>query len=356
MVNIQCGYLSKKESFLITKDSEGRQVYFDNLKFILIMLVVIGHAADYYTKTSSIMRAIYLFIYIFHMPLFIFISGYFSKNIINNKIFKVEKVISYLALYIIMKFVFYGVDKLILNKDKVNIDFFSVNGSIWYLFAMGMWLCICYINKNIKSLYVISASIVLSILVGYDNNVSDFLCLSRIIVFFPYFILGYYFNEDKLIKILECNWLKIITTGILLVTIILIIFNLDNLYVYRGFFTGRNSYIKLNQPVYGGIFRFVFYILSIVISIAIMYITPKKTTFFSKFGTRTLQVYLLHDIILKIYNNYDINNYIMKVFPSKWIYIYIILSILLTFILSAKIFEYPFKKISNIKLKNMFKD
>ena len=51
---------------------------FDNIKFILIFLVVFGHMLEFtpgYTNTHDIYRIIYSF----HMPVFIFVSGYFAR-------------------------------------------------------------------------------------------------------------------------------------------------------------------------------------------------------------------------------------------------------------------------------------
>ena len=58
----------------------NRIALWDNLKFILITLVVAGHFADEIMDYTSIYSSIFLFIYAFHMPLFIFISGYFHSD------------------------------------------------------------------------------------------------------------------------------------------------------------------------------------------------------------------------------------------------------------------------------------
>ena len=57
-----------------------RDTYFDNLKFILILLVVVGHLIEPFNDEAA-MGAIYRFIYSFHMPLFIFAAGYFAKRV-----------------------------------------------------------------------------------------------------------------------------------------------------------------------------------------------------------------------------------------------------------------------------------
>ncbi len=56
-----------------------RNILLDNLKGFVIFTVVLGHTFEWYRPTSLLMKFTHDLIYQFHMPLFIFISGYFSK-------------------------------------------------------------------------------------------------------------------------------------------------------------------------------------------------------------------------------------------------------------------------------------
>ena len=60
-----------------------RESYWDNLKFILIYCVVLGHCLGCCT-TSGLSVALWDFVYLFHIPLFVFISGRFSNIQSNN--------------------------------------------------------------------------------------------------------------------------------------------------------------------------------------------------------------------------------------------------------------------------------
>ena len=53
---------------------------FDNIKLLTIMLVVVGHVIEPYVDKSDMFKSLFIFIYSFHMPLFIFISGLFQKR------------------------------------------------------------------------------------------------------------------------------------------------------------------------------------------------------------------------------------------------------------------------------------
>jgi len=56
-----------------------RDHYFDNVKGALIMLVVIGHFLLPMERTRFVGSLIHI-IYLFHMPMFALISGYFAKH------------------------------------------------------------------------------------------------------------------------------------------------------------------------------------------------------------------------------------------------------------------------------------
>lgn len=66
-----------------------RLVWMDNLKLFAIFLVVLGHVVYNYdsapdVETLGFSNKIRLYVYAFHMPLFITVSGYFSYRILQD--------------------------------------------------------------------------------------------------------------------------------------------------------------------------------------------------------------------------------------------------------------------------------
>ena len=138
------------------------------------------------------------------MPLFIFISGLFSKSVVNSSEQKLlERVLSFIILYILLKLSTFSLDKYLFSTNA-NFTLFSEGGFPWYLFATAMWLCLVYLFKPIKPKILIPATIIIGVLIGYDSRVGDYLVASRILVYFPFFLLGYYIDINKFLEFCVC--------------------------------------------------------------------------------------------------------------------------------------------------------
>ena len=58
----------------------NRSLYWDNIKGFLIILVVFAHILYQLKAGSETVNAVVDYIYMFHMPAFVFVSGYFGKS------------------------------------------------------------------------------------------------------------------------------------------------------------------------------------------------------------------------------------------------------------------------------------
>ncbi len=57
-----------------------RDAFFDNAKYLAIVLVAMGHSWEPLKGDSRILEGLYTVVYSFHMPAFIIISGFFSRH------------------------------------------------------------------------------------------------------------------------------------------------------------------------------------------------------------------------------------------------------------------------------------
>lgn len=319
-----------------------RNYYFDNLKFMLITLVVIGHIIEPLIGSYVNVKLIYSFIYSFHMPLFVFISGYFCKNINENeKTF--SKINNILIPYIIFQLLYSLFNIYVLKGQSAKITFVYPYWITWYLLSLFMWILILPYFSKIK--YSIVIAIFISILSGYDNNIGYYLSLSRTITFFPYFLIGYFCSQSH-INIIK-KYIRKKYAILALIIIVCLIYFINDDFDYKWFY-GSFSYSQLSTPIYPKfIMRIFTYMLAIITSVFVLALIPKCKLFFTKLGSRTTSVYALHGFIVKLLIKYDFFSYINS-FTSK--ILIIIFSFFIVLVLSSKSINTATKKILHPKV------
>ena len=80
-----------------------RDYLWDNIKALLIFFVVAGHVLEMNPVKCEFALGVDAFIYSFHMPAFVFASGFFSKNISVDGKVRAEKAGTIFAYYIIFQ-------------------------------------------------------------------------------------------------------------------------------------------------------------------------------------------------------------------------------------------------------------
>lgn len=307
-----------------------RDAYFDNLKFLLIALVVIGHTLEPMTSSGNI-KFLYILIYLFHMPLFSFVTGYFSKKYTPTKLLKTIAI-----PYMVFQVLYFFFTRYILGDIFVTFSFFTPYWIMWYLLSLLMWQLVV---PMFQFRYSIILAILMGILAGYDNSVSYFISLSRTIYFFPFFLMGYKFNKDWFFNLIPSKP-RIIISILGLLGISIVVYSLSNTLDIRLLY-GSYSYATMNLNIwYAGVYRLLLYAITTIVSIFLLYIVPIRRTFFTVFGSRTLNVYLLHGFIIKLMVALNIYAYFSNNYKTLSL---VLLGFAITLILSSKFFNYILK-------------
>ena len=189
--------------------NKERDYFFDNLKAVLIFLVVLGHFL-LPIHGESVLVVVKRLIYVFHMPLFVFVSGYFAKKIYKNGQYNFKKILYLIKAYIIFVIAIQIVYALCGFRDFSEINFFSQSGAPWYLFAMIVWYLTIPVIRKYKEIPVLIVTVALALIAGYFKNIGDFLCMSRILVFGPFFYLGYYMEQPVLERALRPVYRRVV--------------------------------------------------------------------------------------------------------------------------------------------------
>lgn len=316
-------------------EKKERIYLWDNLRFLLITLVVLGHFIEQY-EGSTIFKSIFIFIYAFHMPLFIFISGLFHKN--ENV---APKVATYLIFGYLYKIIIFAVRSLL--GQNPNFYLLKEDGIPWYMFVLAAYILITYLLREVNPRLVLIISVILACFAGYDSSIGDFLVLSRIIVFYPFYVMGTLADKEKLLVFSKRPSRKIVGGIILTAWGVLCFTALDSIYALRPLFTGRNPF---NETLYNGgcIFRLFCFILAITLGLALICVIPSANlSSISILGKRSLQVYFWHRPVIYILEALNFSDTLCVSFVGKLIYL--CCAVILTLLLSTKLFSFPTSQI-----------
>lgn len=323
--------------------NKKRDYYIDNIKAVFIFLVVLGHLLDYLGE-AGLPFAINLrsFIYFFHMPGFIFLSGYLAKSFMGKQ-FKGEKLISYGWLYLLFKdaielvhFIYdrnffagnnhtkitlitiallffaifliswlyqrfitfrYGFILFIVVISLLNTNIFVVGGAPWYLLSLIFWYIFIYLTQHMNPKYVMTAAIVMAAVLDYQEEIGKFLSLSRTINFLPFFLLGFYMSKEQFQCITSHKTIKQFLPWTLVLLFVACMTNGKTVRKFFGIYMyGVSSYEKLPDSLYGigPLLALLWLFLAAILMFALFVLCPRKQTFFSYVGKNTLGIYVLH--------------------------------------------------------------
>ncbi len=320
---------------------------FDNQKFILIFLVVWGHILESFCSFElSSTKTVFMAIYFFHMPAFVFLSGLMRR--MDAKL-NWKSVLSFFVLgvcYKIMNTLVIGI-----GTGKWTFHVLDEDGIPWFMFAMAVWPVLTYALRNVKPIITMILGIAVGCLVGFDQELTErSALLCRILVYFPFYMLGCCLNAQK---VLEFCKKKVVRAGAALTTafyMYAMVEHIDVIYKLRHIVTGKNMYsdwamdhghIGLRLFCYAGAMVMIFTLISLV--------PNRKIPVVSTCGMRTLPVYMWHRNLIRILIYSGIGTLLFQMIGTGVLSTAFV-SLVMTLVLSLRFFEIPVEYI----MKGMF--
>lgn len=278
---------------MATERKHELNVYFLNVKFVLIMLVVAANVLEPMIGRNAYVLAGYESIYTFHIPVFVLVTGYFSKPFrLDSDGLKVMSTLLY--QYILFQTLYSTADYLFFRAAGVVHSFFIPYSMLWFVLSHFFWRLLLLLFIRLP--HPIVLSVLLGIAVGYWPEAGDYLSISRTFVFFPFFLTGYYVRLFK-------DWTALaqlirpyaIVAWVTLATLLWV-----GVRINPGWLYGSSSYSALGHSEwYAGLFRAGTYVLQGVASVCFLALVSWKASRITEWGKRTVYVFLLQGFVIK---------------------------------------------------------
>lgn len=271
---------------------KSRSPYLCNLKLALIVLVVLGHSLEQIGGQNTLL---YRFIYLFHMPLFAFVTGLHLK--MAKRCLKQAK--TALLLYVPIQGAIVLAGALSGNH---TLSLTTPYWHLWYLLSLCWWalaaalFCICRKRFAHAGALLLPASIVCALLFGALPS-GRFLSLTRTVVLFPFLLLGILcpavFQDGPNLRTRR----KLAAAGLIGIIPALSVLN----GVPYAFLYHADGYAVFSLSARnGGILRGFSLLSACCLGMLVLAAVPARKLPVTKIGGDTLPAYLLHVLFMPI--------------------------------------------------------
>lgn len=289
-----------------------RDIYWDVIKGIAITLMVLGHTIEYgsgmeFRETVAYFDSrLFQWIYAFHMPLFMFVSGYFfnksiahhrTKELVIGKLTGVGIPILSFALLTFILFRFDmsgGFGAVLLRFGKTLI------GTLWFLWAI--LLCsfvVLLVNKLFSDSML--AYIVIWIAVLFIPGEWS----APHIFMYPYFLFGYFSCKYQLM-----DWISRYPAAVAVISFALFFIMMQNygsqhlVYTTGTYLMGANGTVaQLKIDIFRWCVGFagVFAVLGVIKSLERIKCLSGTFNLFSFLGRKSMGIYCFNALICAVY-------------------------------------------------------
>ena len=290
--DVSISILSMNNRNISESNIKIRYEIWDNYKGILIFLVVFAHCLIGYSRKykNSIINDIFIFIYIFHMPSFIFCSGFFSKS----KNSKSKKSISKLFIQYYIFDSFMMIYSYLRVREIINL--FNPNYSHWYLISLSFWRMIIPFLENES--FLIIKSFFIALITGYSPDFcTNLFSIKRTFAFFPFFILGYWFKKEDFKRIINLTQTLIIKVIIIILFILFSSILFLSIKIKKISFSENDVLMEAYNDNNRVLTRMTLFIIDLPMIFLLLFSLPNRNIpVLTMIGRNSLYIYLYHRI------------------------------------------------------------
>ena len=305
--------------------------------------MVIGSFAEEFTPRSDMFQSWFVFVFSFHAPLFIFLSGLFIKEYKNGTRPDIFRLSFYFGLGLVMKIIIFLMRKW--NGEDIHINFFGGDTLEWYLFVIVMYAVTMYLLRWVNRWIMLGISIVLGTVAGFLLLGDDFY-LMRYFVFMPFFLAGYYLTPAAVRRFTHRISVKLTGIAFVFIYFVLCFRKREAIYPLKSLFMGNAPYAQVDIPGCTFYHRLLCYGISAVLIVSMLAIMPnRKFPVLTRMGRNTLGVYFWHYPIVLLLWHFGAMSRLIPLGDPLWKIVVLSSAVVLALVLAIPIFTWPLNKL-----------
>jgi fucose 4-O-acetylase-like acetyltransferase len=270
-----------------------RDPWFDNAKMALVLLVVIGHSWTLLPHTG-LNDHLYDFLYVWHVPAFVFVTGYLSRSFTWAPR-RLWQLVSTVAVPYVLFECALALFRIYVGGERLEDLFSDPHWPMWYLSALFFWRLATPVFTRLPTAVAIGAAVVISLLAGLYAG--DTLDMARILGLLPFFVLGLTATPERLER-LRAPWVR--QTGLVVFLVIAVLTTWTDTLARTEWLYYRSQYADLDVSDARALAtRGVLLALGLLGAWSFLAMVPRVSGWFTRMGAATLVVYLFHGFFIK---------------------------------------------------------
>ncbi|MFD4560280.1 acyltransferase family protein [Streptomyces sp. NPDC058469] len=277
------------------EQTKQRDAFFDNAKYLAILLVAIGHSWEPLKGDSRVLQGLYMVVYSFHMPAFIVISGYFSRSFDMSPA-RLKRLLTGVALPYVIFEIAYSLFSRYGNDDPhQQITLLDPLYLTWFLCALFIWRLTTPIWKLVR--HPLPIALGLAMLASCTPAMTDDFDLQRLAQFLPYFVLGLVLKPEHF-QLVRRREMRILAVPVVVSAVVVGYWAVPRM--NASWFYHHDSAQEFGAPWWvGPVMMLAMFGCSLLLTAGFYSWVPSRRTWFTALGAGTLYGYLLHGFLIK---------------------------------------------------------
>lgn len=282
--------------------AKRRDAYFDNVKYLAIVLVAVAHAWEPVMDGSRTARALYMVVYTFHMPAFILVSGYFSRSFDMSPA-RVKRLITGVAVpYVLFETAYSLFKRFAGGVDDAPITLLDPLFLTWFLIALFIWRVTTPIWQSLR--HPLPVALTIAVLASVTPGIGDDLDLQRVCQLLPFFVLGLLMKPEHF-QMIRRREVRLAAVPLFAGTLLFAYWAAPRMQL--GWFYRSNSAQEMDFPWWSGaVMTLAMFGCALVLTVAFLAWVPRRHMWFTALGAGTICGYLLHGFLIRAADYYDL--------------------------------------------------
>ncbi|OIJ68993.1 acyltransferase family protein [Streptomyces mangrovisoli] len=270
-----------------------RDAFFDNAKYLAIVLVAVGHAWEPLLAGNRALTGLYLLVYAFHMPAFILISGYFSRGF-DAAPRRVRRLVTGVVVpYVVFEVAYTFYTRWTDQAWDRPVSLMEPLYLTWFLAALFVWRLTTPLWRGLR--HPVPVALLVAMLATLSPSIGKDLDFQRVLQFLPYFVLGLCLEPEHFRRV-RTRRMRIVAVPVFaaaLAAAYLLVGVVRTSWLYH-----RDSAPALGEPAwYGPLTTLALFAVSLLLVACFLAWVPARRTWFTVLGAGTLYGYLLHGFV-----------------------------------------------------------